>query len=318
MHDNFQIRTIMEKIPYLGRELTRWQVGNSTFLGMPEMGARLMHWHLTLSDGTVRDVLYWPSDLKNFDDFAFAHGGNPVLFPFSGRCFDRGEIFFWRAADGVRRPIPIHGIARQSKFDVTRCDGCGFSAQMIPSDETRVSYPYDFEFVVTYRFEPLRIVCEYSLRNLDTRPLPWSAGHHFYFAVPWDKDHGRDDYIIHIPATRTLKPDLTNGQLKLGPMLKPEMSLADPLLVATYHAALKGNTVSFGPKGRPGRVSVKLGMEKVPPTGSTFVTWTFDDKAPYFCVEPWMGPANGPDHGVGLHWVQPDQTQRFVVEVEVR
>ncbi|MEO6753506.1 MAG: hypothetical protein ABIP85_17145, partial [Chthoniobacteraceae bacterium] len=32
----------MEKIPFQGQTLTRWRVGNSTFLALPEKGARLM------------------------------------------------------------------------------------------------------------------------------------------------------------------------------------------------------------------------------------------------------------------------------------
>jgi galactose mutarotase-like enzyme len=310
----------MEKIPYLGKELTRWQVGNSTFLGMPEMGARLMHWHVTLGDGTVRDVLYWP-DLKALDDFAFVKGGNPVLFPFSGRTFDGTDMHFWRASDGVRRPMPIHGIARQSTFDVFRCDEHGFSAQLIPDDATRASYPYDYEFVVTYRFSALKLFCEYSLRNLDSQPLPWSAGHHFYFALPWNDGLGREDYVIRIPAGKTMKHDFTTGNLITpGPKFKAEESMGNALLLDTFHTALKSNTVTFGPKNKnqPGQVSVRNGTRKVPEPDALFVTWTLDDKVPYYCVEPWMGPANAPSHGVGMHWVMPGQTQSFVVEVEVK
>ncbi|AWI10135.1 aldose epimerase [Ereboglobus luteus] len=307
----------MEKVPYLGKELTRWQVGNSTFLGMPEMGARLMNWHVTLGDGTVRDVLYWP-EMTDLNDFAVVKGGNPVLFPFCGRTFDNGDIHFWKAADGVRRPMPIHGIARQSKFDVLRCDERGFAAQLILDDENRASYPFDYEFVVSYRFEPLKLSCEYTLRNLDTQPLPWSAGHHFYFTLPWNEGLARGDYAIRIPAGKTMKQDFTDGKLvEPGPKFKAEESMANPVLLDTFHTALTDNTVTFGPKTQPGQVSVKLGTSKVPEPDSLFVTWTLDDKVPYFCVEPWMGPPNAPTHGVGMHWVMPGQTQSFVVEVDV-
>ena len=77
------------------------RVGQSTFLALPEKGARLMNWNLTLADGSVRDVIYWP-ELKSLDDFPRIRGGNPLLFPFCGRTFDGGEQGFWRAADGVR------------------------------------------------------------------------------------------------------------------------------------------------------------------------------------------------------------------------
>ena len=57
-----------------------------------------MNWNVTLGDGSVRDVLYWP-EATNFDEFAKIRGGNPILFPFNARVFDQGDIHFWRAAE---------------------------------------------------------------------------------------------------------------------------------------------------------------------------------------------------------------------------
>ena len=306
----------MEKVPYLGKTLTRWRVGQSTFLALPEMGARLMNWNLALADGSVRDVLYWP-ELTTLEEFHKVRGGNPVLFPFNGRCFDRGEIFFWRAADGVRRAIPIHGIARQGEFKVTRLDARGFAAQFVPGDEARAAYPFDYEFVVTYRFEPFGLACEYALTNRGREPLPWSAGHHFYFTLPWSEGTKRGDYAIRIPATKRLKQDAT-GALVGGPALQTEESLANPALIDTFHTALQGSDVVFGEKDRPGDVTVRLGTDRIPPPEACFVTWTLADDSPFYCVEPWMGPANAAEHKVGLHHVAPGETQKFSVSVSVR
>ncbi len=306
----------MEKVPYQGVTLTRWRVGNSTFLALPEKGARLMNWNITLGDGSVRDVLYWPED-ANFADIAKVRGGNPILFPFNGRCFDRGEIFFWRDVAGVRRPIPIHGIARQGDFKVTRLDARGFVAQFVPGDEAKASYPFDYEFTVTYRFEPFGLSCEFALTNLGSQPLPWSAGHHFYFTLPWSEGTKRSDYLIRIPAAKRLKQDKT-GALVSGPTLQPEESLANPALIDTFHTGLRSNEVVFGEKGRPGDVTVQLGTAKLPPPEATFVTWTLADDSPFYCVEPWMGPANAAEHKVGLYQVAPGDTQRFAVSVNVR
>jgi len=306
----------MEKVSYLGQTLTRWRVGNSTFLALPEKGARLMNWNLTLGDGSVRDVLYWPED-ADFASVAKVRGGNPILFPFSGRCFDKGEIFFWRAADGVRRAIPIHGLARQGDFKVTWLDARGFAAQFVPGDEARAAYPFDYEFTVTYRFEPFGLSCEFALTNLGAVPLPWSAGHHFYFTVPWSEGTKRGDYLIRIPATKRLKQDAA-GHLVTGPTLLTDENLANPALIDTFHTALRGNEVVFGEKGRPGDVAVRLGTDKVPPPDATFVTWTLADDSPFYCVEPWMGPANAAEHKVGLHFVPPGRTDKFTVSVGVR
>jgi galactose mutarotase-like enzyme len=276
-----------------------------------------MHWHLTHGDGSVRDVIYWP-DIKTLDDFAKVRGGNPILFPFNGRCFDQGEIFFWRSPDGIRRAIPIHGIARQGEFKVTRLDTRGFAAQFVPGAEARAAYPFDYEFTVTYRFEPLGLACELTLRNHDKQPIPWCAGHHFYFTLPWDEGLKRDAYAIRIPATKTYRQDQTKGNLIPGPTLQPEESLANPALIDTFHTGLKSNTVVFGPRGVPGEVAVRLGTAKVPPPDATFVTWTAADDSPFYCVEPWMGTANAPETKMGLSWVLPGQSQSFVVEVQVK
>jgi galactose mutarotase-like enzyme len=307
----------MEKIPYLGHTLTRWQVGPSTFLALPEKGARLMNWHLTLGDGTVRDVIYWP-ELSTLDDVAKVRGGNPILFPFCGRSFDAGLIHHWRDENGTRRPMPIHGLARQGEFQVQRLEERGFTALFQPGEEARAAYPYDYEFTVSYRFEPLAVFVELRLHNLGTKPIPWCAGHHFYFTVPWDEAHTRGDYFIRVPARATLRQNLDDGRLHPGPRLGPEESLANKDLIDVFHTALKSNAVVFGVRGGEDRITVRLGPDRVPPKSAAIVTWTLADDSPFYCVEPWMGPANAPEHLTGLRQVAPSETQTFLVEVNLK
>jgi len=306
----------MEKIPYLGQTLTRWRVGPSTFLALPEKGARLMNWNVVLGDGSLRDVVHWPeiSSLENFDK---VRGGNPILFPFNGRCFDGGEIHFWRDARGVRRPMPMHGIARQGEFKLVRTDPNGFAAQFVPGDEARACYPYDYEFTVTYRFEPLGFACEFALSNLGREPLPWSAGQHIYFTLPWSEGTARSDYMIRIPAAKRLRQDPA-GRLVPGPALGVEERLSNPALIDTLHTALTGRDVVFGEKGRAGDVTVRLGAAETPPPEAAVVTWTAAEDSPFYCVEPWMGPPNAPETKVGLHWVQPNETATFSASVSVK
>lgn len=305
----------MEQISYLGQTLTRWRVGASTFLVCPEVGARLMNWNVTLGDGSVRDVIHWP-ELSSCDEFHKVRGGNPILFPFNARCFDGGDIHYWRDPAGVRRPMPMHGFARQGRFEVTKKNDFGFSAMLIPGEEAQEAYPFQYEFTVVYRFAPLGLTCELILKNLDTQPLPWSAGHHFYFTVPWEEGQTRADYEIRIPAERTYKQDARGG-LMPGPELGEVEPLSNPDLVDTIHTGLKSSAVRFGPKGGEGGVTVVNGTEAKPQPEAAMVTWSLSPDAPYYCVEPWMGPPNAPEHKVGLHWVQPGRSQSFVVEVKL-
>ena len=306
----------MEKIPYLGTTILRWRAGNSTFLALPEHGARLMNWNLVLGDGSVRDILFWP-ELGDLGNFAAVRGGNPILFPFAGRTFLDGEPGHWRTADGARRPMPRHGLARQGTFALSRLDGRGFAARFVPGDEARAAYPFDYEFTVTYRFEPLGFTCEFTLQNLGLVPLPWSPGHHFYFTVPWNEGTARADYLIRIPATKHLRHDPT-GQLVAAVGPSTETTLSDPALLELLHTGLRGNEAVFGEQGRPGDIAIRLGTEKKPPADSTFVTWTESANSPFYCVEPWMGLPGAATHGRGLQLVPPAQTRNFVVSVAVR
>jgi galactose mutarotase-like enzyme len=306
----------MEKIPYFGQSLLRWRVGGSTFMALPEKGARLMNWNIEMGDGSVRDVIQWP-EIASLAEFTKARGGNPILFPFCARSFDKGEIGFWRDAKGVRRPIPIHGVARQGEFRTTRVDATGFEAVFVPGEEAVVSYPFRYEFRVAYRFSAFGLTCNLSLENLGDEPLPWSAGHHFYFKLPWTEGSKRGDYIIRIPAASTLRQD-ASGNLIPGPKLALDEPMDNPALIDTFHAALRSPEVAFGEKGHPGDIVVRLGSEAAAPADAVFVTWTLADDSPYYCVEPWMGPANAPETKKGLHYVAPGAQETFTVSVAVR
>jgi galactose mutarotase-like enzyme len=88
-------------------------------------------------------------------------------------------------------------------------------------------------------------------------------------------------------------------------------------LIDTFHTALTSPDAVFGEKGQPGDVTVRLGDGDAAPPGATFVTWTQADESPFYCVEPWMGPANAQAHGIGLHMVPPGAKETFTVTVAV-
>jgi galactose mutarotase-like enzyme len=305
----------MERIPYFGQTILRWQVGPSTFLALPEMGARLMNWNVTLGDGSVRDIIYWP-EVKSLDEFHRIRGGNPILFPFCGRTFDRSEIHHWRAEDGIRRPMPMHGIARQGKFRITRLDEGGFSALLVPDEAAKAAYPYDYEFTVSYRFEASGVYVELELSNRGQTPIPWSAGHHFYFTVPWSTGLSRRDYVLETPATRTLRHN-ESGRLVDGPRLAPRETLDNPALIDTFHTGFRGHAFTLTERPTGQRLRFNTGFTNTLAKDATLVTWTQDDKSPFYCVEPWMGPPNSPENKTGLHLVGPGQTQKFLVEVSL-
>lgn len=295
-----------------GQECQRWRLGASIFTACLERGARLMRWELELPTGR-RQVIYWP-EKTDWENFATIRGGNPVLFPFMGRNYAAGEKFCWLDLDGEKRPMPQHGWARQGKFVIEDSGADFVTARFEPDAAARESYPYDYVFRVTYRFRELGLRCEFSLTNNEGRSIPWCAGHHFYFGLPWHPGLGREDYRIVLPAKKFWRHS-AEGKLVAVKDGAKETTFADPALADLIHTRLTENRVVFGPKSGEEDVTIRIGEEPIPDTWTAVVTWTPDRESPFYCVEPWMGPPNSPEHKNGLRWAGPGQTETFVVEV---
>ena len=110
----------MESIIYQNQEIKRWDVGPSTFLALPEKGARLLNWHINMSDGSVRDIIHWPEEVDT-ENYTQTHGGIPILFPFAGKCYDSGNEDHWRYVRKVLS-MPQHGFAKNSNFRIRSMD----------------------------------------------------------------------------------------------------------------------------------------------------------------------------------------------------
>jgi galactose mutarotase-like enzyme len=95
----------------------------------------------------------------------------------------------------------------------------------------------------------------------------------------------------------------------------PETTFADPTIVDLIRCKLKSNVLTFGPKNGEENLRIRHGVEPVPAPWAAVVTWTENDASPFYCVEPWMGPPNAPEHKNGLHLVAPGASETFFVEV---
>lgn len=246
-------------------------------------------------------------------DFAITRGGNPILFPFCARSFVDGEIHLWRDASGVVRPMPLHGIARQSRFRTTALTDDGFAAELLPDAAAREAYPFHYRFEVRYVFRATGFRVELSLTNFGTQPIPWSAGHHFYVTVPWRAGQARADYQVSIPTTQAWRQNVAG-------LLEPvattgHVPLTSETLNATMHGGLTGEEMNVRESSTGARLRIAMpgAMREFP--DAVFTTWTQDNAVPYFCFEPWMGPANAPGLGRGVQFVPPGSRQVFPVEV---
>ncbi len=298
-----------------GREFQQWHIGASTFTACITKGARLMSWTIEAA-GTKREVIRWPEN-ANWDEFRSIRGGNPILFPFMGRNFADGKKFFWKnPVDGIVRPMPMHGFATDGDFEIVETTDDSVCTKFLPNADAQEGYPFNYEFFVKYRFTEFSLVCEFDLKNHGDVRIPWCAGNHFYFAIPWHPGLSRKDYVLKIDAKKFWH-HASDGSLAKAGAPKSPISFADPAICDLLYTKLKTNRIAFGPRNGEENVVIKIGENEVPTPWTTVVTWSESDDAQFYCVEPWMGAPNSTAHGNGLHFVDAGETETFSVEVSL-
>lgn len=313
----------------------------------PWAGGRLVRW---IHRGA--DILYWP-DNADWSRPAKVRGGNPLLFPFIGRHFVDGEPGQWRDGNGVVRSMPQHGSARDLPFTVVECDPArSITMALTDSDATRDAYPFSFRFEVGYRLLDDGLEASFTVRNLGSEPLPFYAGHHFYFSVP----HGlRQDCRLTLPPAQRVRqrPD---GSLTAGEPGDPSYALDDPRLQDTFHrldaaggvaeltmpcgqpALAKRQDVGqiVGPADMPAKLPIDmpadmltnkqacrtltfdLGTREGTAPWRAITTWSEREDADYYCVEPWLGLPDAIHRQGEARWVQPGETVRACCIVRAR
>lgn len=306
----------MDTIEHNSDTPDRWQCGASTFIAQPGLGARLMSWHLKDAQGNERPILHWPQ-VANPDAFYKTRGGNPILFPFSGRSFYKGRRRSWQDPDGSVHPMPMHGFARNGVFDLVEKSENGFTAELQPTEDDQLAYPYKYRFRVIYEFEERSLRVVMTLENLDQRPIPWSAGHHFYFTLPWKSETSREDYLFKIPAEQCFShaPD---GSLAPIASFKSEDTFGNYENSDRIFTQLNGDCAQVILKDSEEEIRVRILQDtNTASPENAFVIWSETESSPFYCVEPWMGPPNSAEHGKGLHMAYPGELSRFAVEISV-
>ncbi len=303
----------MEKVSYQNIEINRWDVGPSTFLASPEKGARLLNWHVNMGDGSVRDVIHWPENNAN-PLLQEVHGGIPILFPFAGACLHEGKENHWRCPDGVVRQMPMHGFARDSEFVVRSIDKAGFEVELAQRQSDREFYPFEYTFTVIYHFLELSLQISLILENEGRTPIPWSAGLHPYFQVPWRKGLGRKEHQLSIGAKKVFKYQKGGLMTKKASVPSPA-GLDNADLINAVHYELDRPTAEISLLN--GEETIRISEVGGAEAGSrtSFVSWSKED-ASYYCVEPWMSPPNAPENKT-MKMVPPAGRDEFTVEIEL-
>jgi galactose mutarotase-like enzyme len=272
--------------------------GESRLILSPEHGARALTWQVR-----GHEEIRWPA-AADWQHILKVRGGNPILFPFVARHFVDGKNELWRDAQGVVRPMPQHGFARDAKFTVVEEEGPAGRLRLTDNETTRAFYPFAFQFDVVMKLAAACLEMRFETTNRGTEPLPYYAGHHFYLAIPHAE---RSEWTLDLPCVLWGR-QTPDGAIMHEAPTADLLRLDDPTLVDRFQIKPRKQRVTLAHE-KSGRSLVfdLSAPDSVPWYAVT--TWTENAEADFFCVEPWLGLPNAIHHGEGLRWIAPGKTE---------
>ena len=280
----------------------------------PQAGGRLLSWHI---DG--QQVIHWP-DVADWSQPAKIRGGNPLLFPFLGRHRVDGQIGRWRDAEGTVRDLPMHGFARDLPFTASvepasATHSTTVRMTLADSDATRAGYPFGFRFEAAYRLaDDHTLDVELTTVNTGDTPLPYYAGHHFYFSLPHTQ---RSETVLELPHTRRCyqQPD---GSISAPEPGEPSYTLDETRILDRFHCldGLPQRPVRLVAPGLNRTITIDLQRPGSVPWYAV-TTWTEAAESDFYCIEPWLGLPDAIHNGQGLRWLEPGQTETAALRITV-
>jgi galactose mutarotase-like enzyme len=273
---------------------------DSRLLVSAEHGARLLRW-----ERQGREIIHWPDD-ADWSRMLKVRGGNPVLFPFLGRHFVDGKNEWWRDADGTVRAMPQHGFCRDAAFTVVEQTKSALRLRLEDNAATRAFYPFAFAFEVGFHLWPgARLEVRFVTANRGGVPLPYYAGHHFYFAIPAAE---RAAWTVELPCASWARQS-PDGAIVHQPAEAARLNLADPAIVDRFAVKPASRRVAVENAGADRGLVIDLAG---PTPWYAVTTWTEKPESDFYCIEPWLGLPNAIHHGEGLRHVAPGASETAV------
>jgi len=286
------------KSPLLFQNQPAYQItdGENKVLVSPGHGARVLCW-----ERQGREIITWPEN-ADWSQILKVRGGNPVLFPFIARHFVDGKNELWRDAAGTVRTMPQHGFARDADFKII--EGAPENAlvmRLVDSEQTRAFYPFAFQFDVVVELLPgSRLEVRFETTNTGANPLPYYAGHHFYFALPHDQ---RADWTLNLPSAAWGRQSPV-GAINRETASHDVLHIDDATIIDRFAIGPKESKMTL----HNGRTGQRLVFELEHPDSVPWyavTTWTQAADSDFYCIEPWLGLPNAIHHGEGLRWLAP-------------
>ncbi len=207
------------------------------------------------------------------------YGQAPVLFPVIGQLIN--DKYFY---NGVEYTMPKHGLARKLPFNVKECEGAKAAFSLESDENTLKSYPFEFEYLVTFELKDKSLVNTMTVVNKTKGEMYFSVGAH-----PGFNCNVGD--VIEFEQTETLATERIDKENLIIPEKFPFMENEKSFVITKE---------IFEPDAL---ILSDIKSEKLRIKGENEIEFTFGKcpflgiwakpGAPYVCIEPWYGVNDG-------------------------
>jgi galactose mutarotase-like enzyme len=214
----------------------------------------------------------------------------PNLFPIIGALKNDSFIF-----EGDTYNLVKHGFIRYNEdvklLEQTK-DSLTFKLKY--NESTLKSYPFKFEFLITYKLTDNRIEIIHTVKNLDTKTMYFSVGGHPAFACPVYNNEAYDDYFLEFEHIENSERHLINmGNGLISSNTQPVFNHSNKIRLT--HDLFNEDALVF-----KDLTSRKVTLKS--DTYGAILTVSFNDfpylgiwakpTGDYVCIEPWLGIAD--------------------------
>ena len=204
----------------------------------------------------------------------------PVLFPICGGL--RNDSFTFCGKD---YKMPKHGFAKNADFSVEYEDGEKAVLLLASSEETKVIYPFDFEFRTVFSLIGNQIKIDYIIKNLTDGDMYFSVGSHEGYACKGGIESWRINFEKY--------EDLYSNNIECG-ILSENKTLFGKntkIFPLRYEYFSSDALVFLDLKSRKLTLENEKTAQKISVDFDGFpylLLWTIQD-AEFICIEPWCG-----------------------------
>lgn len=289
---------------------------NSLTASIDTMGAQLMSLRKGESEYLWQgDSNWWPRRA-------------PILFPIVG-VLKNGKA---ESAEGTIS-LARHGLARLNQFEVVEQSTSSVTLQLKSTEETRKSYPYDFELKLIFSVAGDTLTQTYEVTNPANVVLPFTLGAHPAFNIPIPSVEATSLDQYHLLFTRSwtsFGPSITDDGL--CDYATPQKLIVDSdTLPLSWELIDREKTITL--EDVPDRrimlttnaetTSEAHGIQMDFEGFDYLGIWSAAPGCPFVALEPWCGIADTVDcdcifeHKPGIISLEPGQSIAKTLSIKV-